>query len=102
MAHKSILNNISKIGQYWNSKRNITLGKIIYNQKTSVPNVSGLSENCVKIPAHPVGPGAAKNTGYKNPEYFCYDKNTYFEAEVEMLKYRCPQPSVYKPYVHTK
>ncbi|KAK9753893.1 NADH dehydrogenase [ubiquinone] flavoprotein 3, mitochondrial [Popillia japonica] len=41
----------------------------------------------------PVGPGAAKTTNYKNPEYFCYDKDSFFEAEVEMASYRCPQPS---------
>lgn len=56
-------------------------------------DVPGLSNAVVKVPAEPVGPGAAKNTNYKNPEYFSYDKSSYFEAEVEMLKYRCPQPS---------
>jgi hypothetical protein len=40
-----------------------------------------------------VGPGAKKDGVYKNPEYFCYNENSYFEAEVEMAKYRIPQPS---------
>lgn len=81
--------------------RSFTTGKILYNKSdtaTNVPKVTGLSEACVKVPKDPVGPGAAKNTGYKNPEYFCYDKTSYFEAEIEMLKYRCPQPSTSKPY----
>lgn len=83
--------------------RSFTAGKIIYNKSTggstkALPDVPGLSEACVKVPQEPVGPGAAKNTGYKNPEYFCYDKNSYFEAEMEMMKYRCPQPSTAKPY----
>lgn len=43
-----------------------------------------------------VGPGASKSGEYKNPEYFCYNTTSYFEAEVEMLKYRLPQPSPYK------
>ncbi|CAH1159487.1 unnamed protein product [Phaedon cochleariae] len=87
-------------------KRSFTAGKIIYNKQsdTSTPlqSVQGLSEACVKVPSEPVGPGAAKNRGYKNPEYFCYDKNSYFEAEIEMLKYRCPQPSTETPYFPTK
>ncbi|EEB17382.1 conserved hypothetical protein [Pediculus humanus corporis] len=40
-----------------------------------------------------VGPGASKSSIYKNVEYFCYNNVSYFEAEVEMLKYRLPQPS---------
>jgi hypothetical protein len=40
-----------------------------------------------------VGPGASKGGQYKNPEYFCYNKMSYFEAEVELSKYRLPQPS---------
>lgn len=82
-------------------KRSFTVGKIIYNKTTTIPKVAGLSQACLKVPKEPVGPGAAKNTGYKNPEYFCYDKNSYFEAEIEMLKYRCPQPSTSKPYFPT-
>lgn len=57
------------------------------------PNVRGLSENCVKVPNHPVGPGASKDTEYKNPEYFCFTINSFAEAEVEMEKYRLPAPS---------
>ncbi|KAJ8969382.1 hypothetical protein NQ314_001781 [Rhamnusium bicolor] len=84
--------------------RNFTACKIIYNKSPSVsvssslPEVPGLSEACVKITSDSVGPGAAKNSNYKNPEYFCYDKISYYEAEIELLKYRCPQPSTEKPY----
>lgn len=46
-----------------------------------------------------VGPGASKSSDYKNPEYFLYNKNSYFEAEIEMLKYRCPQPKAKEPKV---
>ncbi|XP_033215400.1 uncharacterized protein LOC117171872 [Belonocnema kinseyi] len=57
------------------------------------PNVEGLSENCVKVPNHPVGPGASKEKEYKNPEYFCYNSESFAEAEVEIAKYRLPAPS---------
>lgn len=64
--------------------------------KPSIPEVPGLSKNCVLPKAHPVGPGASTDGEYKVPEYFCYDKNSYYEAEVEMEKFRCPQPSALK------
>ncbi|XP_026289121.1 uncharacterized protein LOC113214072 [Frankliniella occidentalis] len=64
---------------------------------TPSPNVTGLSKNVLDVPNTEVGPGASKNTAYKNPEYFCYNQTSYFEAEVEMLKYRCPQPSALTP-----
>lgn len=54
---------------------------------------AGLSEKCVKSKKEPVGPGATSNGEYKVPEYFCYDKTSYAEAEIEMAKFRCPQPS---------
>merc|ERR1712128_33567 len=44
-------------------------------------------------PTEPVGPGAGKTTEYPNPEYFLYDKVSYFDLELEMKKDRCPQPS---------
>nr|CAD7197269.1 unnamed protein product [Timema douglasi] len=50
--------------------------------------VHSLSERTSKV-----GPGAAKQGQYKNPEYFCYNPISYFEAEIEMAKYRIPQPS---------
>lgn len=59
-------------------------------------NVPGLSNKCVKAATGPVGPGAAANAEYKVPEYFCFDRFSYAEAEVEMAKYRCPQPSALK------
>lgn len=55
-------------------------------------SVTGLSPACVGK-NEPVGPGASVNGEYKVPEYFNYNKMTYFEAEVEMAKYRCPQPN---------
>ncbi|KAL1506673.1 hypothetical protein ABEB36_005996 [Hypothenemus hampei] len=84
--------------------RNVSGGKIIFNKdyapssSGSSPNVPGLSEKVVKIPKGEVGPGASKKSKYPNPEYFCYDKSSYFEAEVELLKYRCAQPSAHSYY----
>lgn len=62
----------------------------------AAPNVTGLSANCVKPTTGPVGPGAAANSHYKVPEYFSFNRFSYHEAEVEMAKYRCPQPSALK------
>uniref|UniRef100_A0A1B6GY67 Uncharacterized protein n=1 Tax=Cuerna arida TaxID=1464854 RepID=A0A1B6GY67_9HEMI len=59
-------------------------------------NVTGLSSKCVATPSGEVGPGASKSGDYKNPEYFCYNNTSYFEAEIEMAKYRLPQPSPFK------
>lgn len=59
-------------------------------------NVPGLSANCVKTNSQPVGPGASADGQYKVPEYYCFNRMSYHEAEVEMLKYRCPQPSALK------
>ncbi|KAJ6634710.1 hypothetical protein Bhyg_13287 [Pseudolycoriella hygida] len=82
--------------------------KIITNITNAAPNkpgttvksagqpslsATGLSERCVKSKKEPVGPGASSTGNYKVPEYFCYDKTSYAEAEIEMAKYRCPQPS---------
>lgn len=97
--------HLSKIRSFSSFKRTFTIGKIIYNKPSNPSSnirsdVVGLSEAVVKVPNEPVGPGAAKNQAYKNPEYFCYNKTSYFEAEVEMAKYRLPQPSAkvyYKP-----
>ncbi|KAK9875673.1 hypothetical protein WA026_009469 [Henosepilachna vigintioctopunctata] len=97
-----------RISQKLCSKRAFTIGKIIYNKPISgsseqkIPDVPGLSSSCVSVPDTPVGPGASKSSNYKNPEYFCYDKNSYFEAEVEMLTFRCEQPSIKVPYFHEK
>lgn len=59
-------------------------------------NVKGLSSNCVKPVTEPVGPGASINGAYKVPEYFCFNRFSFAEAEIEMAKYRCPQPSALK------
>lgn len=39
---------------------------------------------------------AAVDGPYKNPQYFSYHKTSYFDAEIEMLQYRLPQPSSLK------
>lgn len=84
------------------SARCFSGGRVIYTKPSSattsqpeVPlnNVTGLSDAVLRVPNEPVGPGASKNTDYKNPEYFSYHSASYFEAEIEMLKYRIPQPS---------
>ncbi|TMW51596.1 hypothetical protein DOY81_003323 [Sarcophaga bullata] len=62
----------------------------------SISNVKGLSSNCVKPASGPVGPGASPNGQYKVPEYFSFNRFSYAEAEIEMAKYRCPQPSALK------
>lgn len=55
--------------------------------------MKGLSANCVQPNKGPVGPGAKVDGDYKVPEYFNYNTMSYHEAEVEMAKYRIPQPS---------
>ncbi|XP_066252553.1 uncharacterized protein NdufV3 [Euwallacea similis] len=103
-----LITNVSKVRHLSSAKRHLTGSRVILNKSqtpnsssSTVPNVKGLSESVVKVPSEPVGPGASKNSNYPNPEYFCYDKTSYYEAEVEMLKFRCPQPSVFKHYEHT-
>ncbi|KAK3887215.1 hypothetical protein Pcinc_008693 [Petrolisthes cinctipes] len=44
-------------------------------------------------PSQPVGPGADKSGAYPNTEYYCYNKDSYFELEVEMAQDRVPQPA---------
>ncbi|XP_034940189.1 uncharacterized protein [Chelonus insularis] len=63
-------------------------------------DVGGLSGKCVDVPAQPVGPGAAKDKEYKNPEYFCYHVDSFAEAMVELQKYRLPAPSNKKKSSH--
>lgn len=55
----------------------------------------GLSGAVVIPTTDPVGPGIKpdKSGAYKSPEYFCYNDMSYYEAEVEMSKYRCPPPN---------
>lgn len=101
------MNTLKKMHNLSNIKRSFTVTKVIFTKEGQqtlgiAPQVPGLSDRCVKVPNSPVGPGAAKDTDYKNPEYFCYDKTSYFEAEIEMLKYRCPQPSAEVPYFQNK
>lgn len=40
-----------------------------------------------------VGPGADKGGKYPNPEYYSYNKLSYFDLEVEMSSDRIKQPS---------
>lgn len=61
--------------------------------KAVTGDVQGLSGKCVHSKSGPIGPGAARDGDYKVPEYFCYDRVSYYEAEVEMEKFRIPQPS---------
>lgn len=104
MLYNSItVHSLLKMRSFSSIKRSLTVTKVIFTKEAQqtlgiAPQVPGLSSDVVDIPNNPVGPGAAKNTDYKNPEYFCYDKTSYFQAEIEMLKYRCPQPSKDVPY----
>lgn len=66
------------------------------SSSTPASNVTGLTSSCVKPVSGPVGPGAAPDSQYKVPEYFCFNRFSFAEAEVEMAKYRCPQPSALK------
>ncbi|XP_045773681.1 uncharacterized protein LOC123873052 [Maniola jurtina] len=61
-------------------------------------NVPGLSSAVIHPASEPLGPGVdpQKSGPYKVPEYFCYDNMSYFEAEIEMSKFRLPQPSALK------
>lgn len=63
-----------------------------------VSNVPGLSSAVIEPAAAPVGPNVEpdKSGAYKVPEYFCYNNTSFFEAEIEMSKFRCPQPSALK------
>ncbi|XP_069966462.1 uncharacterized protein NdufV3 [Bactrocera oleae] len=60
------------------------------------PNVPGLSSNIVKLASGPLGPGASQNGEYKVPEYYSFNRFSYAEAEVEIAKYRLPQPSAHR------
>ncbi|CAB3255916.1 unnamed protein product [Arctia plantaginis] len=73
------------------------------NQGASAPvskvfDVPGLSSAVVHPASGPVGPNVEPNKegAYKVPEYFCYDNMSFFEAEIEMAKFRLPQPSAIK------
>lgn len=63
---------------------------------TSSFEVAGLSSRCVEPNKGPVGPGAKTDGDYKVPEYFCFNQYSFTEAEIEMAKYRVPQPSALK------
>lgn len=69
-----------------------------------IPDVPGLSAAVIHPAAQPVGPGVDPNKSgaYKVPEYFCYDSTSFFEAEIEMAKFRLPQPSAIKKWTTWK
>uniref|UniRef100_U5EQ43 Uncharacterized protein n=1 Tax=Corethrella appendiculata TaxID=1370023 RepID=U5EQ43_9DIPT len=69
--------------------------KVITNQpeKPLSGDVPGLSSAVILKKSEPLGPGASISGEYKVPEYFSYNQTSYFEAEVEMEKFRLPQPS---------
>lgn len=95
------LKTIPKLRHFSSARREFRTTRIVYNtpsggrqqSEPKIPDVKGLSAKVVHPTTEPVGPGASKASKYKNPEYFCYDKNSFFEAEIEMASYRCPQPS---------
>lgn len=62
----------------------------------NLSNVTGLSSYVIKQRPEPLGPGASATGEYKVPEYFLFDRFSYHGAEVELAKYRCPQPSSIK------
>lgn len=52
--------------------------------------IKGLSSKCVENNEERQVLGTGKD--YKNPEYFGYNRMSYTQAEVEMEKFRVPQP----------
>jgi len=44
-----------------------------------------------------LGPGAAKDAEYKNPEYYSYHLMSFADMELAMEKLRNKQPSATKP-----
>lgn len=85
MSHSSETGNTPFI------KNNVSPSVQGSSQVTKV-DVPGLSVKCIKNITGPVGPGAKVDGEYKVPEYFSYNNMTYYEAEIEMLQFRCPQP----------
>lgn len=69
------------------------------DHKEFEPNseVPGLSTDVLKIPDGRVGPGASKTGKYKNVEYFCYNPMSFYDANIELSKFRLPQPSALNP-----
>lgn len=64
-----------------------------YSQQQQQNCLLGLSDKCVHKDFQKAVPGAGDNDKYKVLQYYQYDQQSYFEAEVEMEKFRCPQPS---------
>lgn len=87
------------ISRAYSKETNQTTGSV----SSSAPpppttNAPGLSSAVVRPTTEPVGPGIKpdKSGPYKSPEYFCYNDMSYYEAEVEMAKYRCPPPNAHR------
>ncbi|KAG8328978.1 uncharacterized protein LOC124364936 [Homalodisca vitripennis] len=57
------------------------------------PDVPGLSSNVYQISEGQSFPGISKEGTYKNPEYFSYHCTSFYDAQVELMTYRLPQPS---------
>uniref|UniRef100_A0A1B6E9G1 Uncharacterized protein n=1 Tax=Clastoptera arizonana TaxID=38151 RepID=A0A1B6E9G1_9HEMI len=87
---------LSRFPRYFSSESSKSASPTANTGSSVKSNVTGLSSNVLSVPTNEVGPGASKSGKYKNPEYFCYNTTSFFEAEIEMLKYRCPQPSALK------
>ncbi|CAL8103439.1 unnamed protein product [Orchesella dallaii] len=45
-----------------------------------------------KVDAQSLGPGASKQSDYKNPEYFSYHNMSYCDMDIVMANLRVPQP----------
>uniref|UniRef100_A0A1B6GSM3 Uncharacterized protein n=1 Tax=Cuerna arida TaxID=1464854 RepID=A0A1B6GSM3_9HEMI len=61
------------------------------------PDVPGLSSNVYQISESQLFPGISKEGTYKNPEYFSYHCTSFYDAEIELMPYRLPQPSAIDP-----
>ncbi|XP_026752727.2 uncharacterized protein LOC113512952 [Galleria mellonella] len=100
MVRPILRNNLIRIlGRYYSEGATQNQTPNVSKPTTQVnSNVPGLSSAVVHPATQPVGPGVdpSKTGAYKVPEYFCYDNTSFFEAEIEMAKYRLPQPSALK------
>lgn len=96
MQSSLVIINVSRVGLRFLSKATkppISCNTPAKPAPACVKDVPGLSAKCVLPKNGPLGPGASATAEYKVPEYFCYDKTSYAEAELEMANFRCPQPT---------
>lgn len=92
-AIRNILNTRKFVVKRFYSQKSTTNQTTKTSGDVKNVNVPGLSPYVIKQKAEPLGPGASATGKYRVPEYFCYDRFSYHGAEVELAKYRCPQPS---------